>query len=156
MNEPHDEHHRWRVPSTRCASRRVLIVVDFCLSNAQVSQHLLVGDGLVVFQPILRLCERLLLLPGERLVIEGGLGDGAGDGIEHGFQQADDRRQLRRRQALNEFVGVFFGVAHQSSPLSSFLLVLPSPTARVNVRDGFVRGVVVTFVGLLSCSCPFS
>ena len=32
-----------------------------------------------------------------------------GNGVQHGFQEAGDRRQLRRRQALNRLMGVFFG-----------------------------------------------
>ncbi len=86
---------------TRSASRRVLAVVDFFRDETEFSQHLLVRDGLVVLQPLAGFIERPFLFRRERLVIDGGVGDGAGDEIEHGLDQADDGCHLIRRQAFD-------------------------------------------------------
>src|SRR5271157_5533276 len=99
-------HRSGRDRSKRSASLRFLKVVDFFLGNPEVSQDLIVWNGLVMLRPFARFRERLFLFCCDWFVVDGSVREGPGEGIEHGFEEADNGGELRRRKPLDQFVGL--------------------------------------------------
>src|SRR5579859_2671778 len=75
----------------------------------ELSQNFFKRNPRVVLQPLACFRYCLFLFRSDRLVINGGIGDGTRDGVEHRLQQADDGLHLGLGQAIDEVVGVFFG-----------------------------------------------
>lgn len=98
----------WLVRSRRSASSFSVIAVDFFLSDSKFRQDLLVGNGLIVLQPLASFVERLNLFLADRLVFDGSISDGASNRIGHHFQQTDDSIQLSGIEPFHQFVRVLF------------------------------------------------
>lgn len=84
--------------------------------EAELGQNLLVRNALAAVEggpssgDLAGLCLR------DWLIVYGGVGETSRDGVEHSFKQTDDGGNLARSQTLDQFVGVFLGVGHTSSP----------------------------------------
>ena len=108
---------RGRARTRRFSSRLVFPLFEIFRSEAEIGEHFFVGNPLtaVLLKPSLRLGNGLAFLFGLGFIVEWSVGDGEGRGIEHGFEQADNGGELRRRKPVDQFVGVLFGVGHESS-----------------------------------------
>lgn len=83
--------------------------------EAELGQHLLVRNALAAVEGVASSSDLTGLVLRHRFIVQRSVGEAAGDGIEDSFEQADDGGKLCRGKPVNQFVGVLFGVGHESS-----------------------------------------
>ena len=83
--------------------------------EAELGQHLLVRNALATVEEVASSSDLTGIVLRHRFIVQGSVGEAAGDGIEDSFEQADDGGKLCRGKPVNQFVGVLFGVGHESS-----------------------------------------
>ena len=83
--------------------------------EAELGQQLLVRNALATVEGVASSSDLTGFVQRHRFIVQGSVGEAAGNGIEDSFEQADDGGKLCRGKPVNQFVGVLFGVGHESS-----------------------------------------
>jgi hypothetical protein len=88
------------------------MVPYFLHGEAEFGDYLFEGNPGIMFEPLARFGDGAFFLFSDRLVVNGGIGEGAGDRIEHYFHHMDHRGDLIGRQMIEQLPGVFYIGVH--------------------------------------------